>query len=82
MHMSSFQGEESEIVIISLVRSNNVPADRNPIGFLRMANRVNVLLSRAKRAMYIIGNAATLVRDERDNIWPTIIKHLRDEQQV
>ena len=42
--IDNFQGEESDIVVISLVRSNMHGA----IGFLKEEQRVNVLLSRAK----------------------------------
>lgn len=41
--------------MISLVRSNA----ENKVGFLRTSNRINVLLSRAKHGMYIIGNSKT-----------------------
>ncbi|KAH0285979.1 hypothetical protein KCU62_g7088, partial [Aureobasidium sp. EXF-3399] len=44
--VDNFQGEEAEVVVISLVRSN----DRHSCGFLRTSNRINVLLSRAKNA--------------------------------
>ncbi|KAL4876729.1 P-loop containing nucleoside triphosphate hydrolase protein [Aspergillus karnatakaensis] len=53
--IDNFQGEEAKVVVISLVRSNN----QNQCGFLRTPNRVNVLLSRAKHGMYIIGNSTT-----------------------
>ncbi|KAL3456102.1 AAA domain-containing protein [Aspergillus heterothallicus] len=53
--IDNFQGEEAKVVVISLVRSNN----QNRCGFLRTPNRINVLLSRAKHGMYIIGNSAT-----------------------
>ncbi|KAI5201119.1 hypothetical protein E4T39_05341 [Aureobasidium subglaciale] len=53
--VDNFQGEEAEVVIISLVRSNQ----EQKCGFLRTSNRINVLLSRAKNGMYIIGNSAT-----------------------
>ncbi|KAK4216738.1 hypothetical protein QBC37DRAFT_471134 [Rhypophila decipiens] len=53
--VDNFQGEEAKVVIVSLVRSN----DRQNCGFLRTSNRVNVLLSRAKHGMFIIGNAIT-----------------------
>ncbi|KAI5848750.1 hypothetical protein DFP73DRAFT_583390 [Morchella snyderi] len=51
--VDNFQGEEAKIVIISLVRSNK----ERKVGFLRTTNRINVLLSRAKHGMYLIGNA-------------------------
>ena len=53
--VDNFQGEEAEIVVISLVRSN----DHHRCGFLNTSNRINVLLSRAKNGMYIIGNSKT-----------------------
>ena len=53
--VDNFQGEEAKVVIISLVRSN----DESRCGFLKTSNRINVLLSRARHGMYIIGNAHT-----------------------
>lgn len=53
--VDNFQGEEAKVVVISLVRSN----DQKKCGFLGTSNRINVLLSRAKHGMYIIGNSAT-----------------------
>jgi hypothetical protein len=53
--VDNFQGEEAKIVIISLVRSNMMKS----VGFLKTTNRINVLLSRAKHGMYLIGNADT-----------------------
>lgn len=52
MVLDSFQGEESEIVLLSLVRNNN----RGSIGFLSNVNRICVALSRAKQGFYIMGN--------------------------
>ncbi|KAG9695911.1 hypothetical protein KCU95_g3802, partial [Aureobasidium melanogenum] len=53
--VDNFQGEEADVVVISLVRSN----DQQKCGFLRTSNQINVLLSRAKNGMYIIGNSNT-----------------------
>ena len=52
----NFQGEEADVVVISTVlcNSNCTP------GFLRVTNRVNVMLSRARKGMYILGNSPTL----------------------
>ena len=50
--VDNYQGEENEIIILSLVRSNT----ENRIGFLSISNRVCVALSRAKRGLYCIGN--------------------------
>ncbi|EXK49644.1 hypothetical protein FOMG_02133 [Fusarium oxysporum f. sp. melonis 26406] len=50
--VDNFQGEEAKVVIISLVRSN----PRHKMGFLKTSNRINVLLSRARHGMYLIGD--------------------------
>jgi ATP-dependent RNA/DNA helicase IGHMBP2 len=54
--VDGFQGQENEAIIISLVRSN--PAGQ--IGFLADTRRTNVALTRARRAVLIIGDSATL----------------------
>ncbi|KAH0273119.1 P-loop containing nucleoside triphosphate hydrolase protein, partial [Aureobasidium melanogenum] len=53
--IDNYQGQESDIVVASLVRSNS----DNDIGFLSSLERLNVLLSRARNALILIGNAAT-----------------------
>lgn len=58
--VDSFQGQEKEIVVISLVRSN---AD-GQIGFLKDYRRMNVAMTRAKEKLYIIGDSSTLAKDE------------------
>jgi len=54
--VDNYQGEENDIIIISVVRSNR----DNVIGFLKSANRINVALSRARNGLYIFGNADCL----------------------
>eukprot|EP00951_Prasinocladus_malaysianus_P031601 scaffold303516_cov48-Prasinocladus_malaysianus.AAC.1 len=54
--VDNFQGEESDIIITSLVRSNRY----GDIGFLSSEQRVNVMLSRARNGMYIFGNMECL----------------------
>lgn len=53
--VDGFQGEQAKVIIISLVRSNK----HSKVGFLKLKNRINVLLSRVQEGMYLIGNAAT-----------------------
>lgn len=50
--VDNFQGEEARIIIASLVRSNAA----GKIGFLYEPQRVNVLLSRARDALILVGN--------------------------
>jgi superfamily I DNA and/or RNA helicase len=54
--VDGFQGQEREIICISLVRSNA----RNEIGFLQDIRRMNVALTRAKQHLVVIGDSATL----------------------
>lgn len=53
--IDSYQGEENDIVLLSLVRS---PREYNPysVGFLENQNRAVVALSRARRGFYMFGN--------------------------
>ncbi len=58
--VDGFQGREKEIVLISLVRSN----ESNNIGFLRDLRRLNVALTRAKRKLIVIGDSSTIAKNE------------------
>ncbi len=51
-NIDAFQGSECDIVLYSLVRSN----DNYDLGFLKDQRRVNVALSRGKNCLYIVGN--------------------------
>lgn len=53
--VDSFQGNEADLVILSLVR-NNAWVGRHALGFLRDRRRMNVALSRAKRQLVIVGS--------------------------
>lgn len=54
--VDGFQGQERDVIVISLVRSN----DAGNIGFLRDLRRMNVAMTRARMKLIIIGDAATL----------------------
>jgi helicase required for RNAi-mediated heterochromatin assembly 1 len=64
----SYQGEENEVVLLSLVRSN----EEQKIGFLAVENRVCVAMSRAKRGFYVFGNGQILATV--DPLWWEITK--------
>lgn len=54
--VDGFQGQERDIIYISLVRSNELME----IGFLSDIRRMNVALTRAKKKLVVIGDSATL----------------------
>ena len=54
--IDSFQGQERDIVYISMTRSNT----ENKIGFLSDTRRMNVAMTRARKKLVIIGDSATL----------------------
>ncbi|CAB4391624.1 unnamed protein product [Rhizophagus irregularis] len=78
--VDNFQGEEANIVIISLVR-NNSGNKYSSIGFLKSKNRSNVLLSRAREGMYLIGNSE-LMASKSEDMWATVVNILRQRNQV
>ena len=57
--IDSFQGQEMQNVIISLVRSN----EDGSIGFLKDHRRMNVAMTRAKENLFIIGDSSTISSD-------------------
>ena len=56
--VDGFQGQERDIIMISLVRANA----EGEIGFLRDLRRMNVAITRARMKLIIIGNATTMTR--------------------
>ena len=56
--VDGFQGQERDVIVISLVRSN----DEGQIGFLRDLRRMNVAITRARMKVIILGNRKTLTR--------------------
>ena len=57
--IDGFQGQEREVIAISLVRSNH----KSMIGFLADYRRLNVAMTRAKKKLFLIGDSSTLCDD-------------------
>ncbi|GBP30873.1 NFX1-type zinc finger-containing protein 1 [Eumeta japonica] len=64
--VDNYQGEESKIILLSLVRNN----EEGNVGFLATDNRVCVALSRAREGMYIMGNIDMLKK--KSELWTKI----------
>jgi superfamily I DNA and/or RNA helicase len=56
--VDGFQGQERDVIVISLVRSN----DEGQIGFLRDLRRMNVAITRARMKLIILGDSQTMTR--------------------
>ena len=56
--VDGFQGQERDIILISLVRSNSA----GQVGFLRDLRRMNVAITRARMKLILVGHQATLCR--------------------
>ena len=56
--VDGFQGQERDIILISLVRSN----DEGQIGFLKDLRRMNVAMTRARMKLIILGNKDTMTK--------------------
>ncbi len=54
--IDGFQGQERDVIYISLVRSN----DKHEIGFLQDYRRMNVAMTRARMVLVVIGDSATI----------------------
>lgn len=54
--VDSFQGSEADLVIVSLVRNNHHSYVRSALGFLTDSRRMNVLLSRARWRLILVGS--------------------------
>ncbi len=72
--VDGFQGQERDVIVISLVRSN----DEGQIGFLRDLRRMNVAMTRARMKLIILGDKETMTRHPfYRQLWQ-YIQHLKD----
>ena len=69
--VDNFQGEENDIILLSLVRSNK----NEKVGFIKIENRACVALSRAKKGFYCVGNLTLL--SKHSDIWRKIVEDLK-----
>ncbi|MBL0024932.1 MAG: C-terminal helicase domain-containing protein [Saprospiraceae bacterium] len=70
--IDGFQGQEKEIIYISLVRCNDI----GDIGFLKDERRLNVAMTRAQKKLIILGDSATIAQHE---IYASLIAHVETQ---
>jgi serine/threonine protein kinase len=74
--VDSFQGNQADAVIVSLVRNNGLLPEKG-LGFLKEQERINVLLSRAERMLVLVGSwdflkeqvRTVAIDDENHRLW-------------
>ena len=69
--VDAFQGQETQLVVFTAARSN----PRGDLGFLRDPRRRNVAITRAKRGLVLVGDAATLSNSRH---WRALVDSCRD----
>ena len=73
--VDGFQGQERDVIVISLVRDN----DAGNIGFLRDLRRMNVAITRARMKLIVIGNVQTL---SRHRFYRSLAEHFRQHGEM
>ena len=73
--VDGFQGQERDVILISLVRAN----DKGQIGFLRDLRRMNVAITRARMKLFILGDATTMTRHPFYRRLFEYIRHVRGQ---
>jgi AAA domain len=77
--IDNYQGEESDIVLVSMTRSNK----SHDIGFMAAPERLNVLLSRARDGLIMIGNSETFMNARKGReVWRKLFDHLKENDHI
>lgn len=82
--VDAFQGKEFDVVLLSIVRTNAALRGDDPdlaltrkYGFLRLSNRLNVAMSRQKRLLVVVGDAALARAAETSEAAPGLAEFYR-----
>ena len=79
VELDNYQGEENDIVLVSMTRSNK----SHDIGFMAAPERLNVLLSRARNALIVIGNFETFMHARKGKeVWQKLFDHLKQNNHI
>ena len=80
--VDSFQGGEAEVVLVSLVRHNASEDSGKAIGFLSDPSRVNVMFSRARRLLVVVGALRHFERHGSNSFWEGLARHVRSDRRL
>ncbi|KAF4589038.1 Helicase required for RNAi-mediated heterochromatin assembly 1 [Ophiocordyceps camponoti-floridani] len=70
--VDDFQGEENEIILLSLVRGSSEAGRLGSIGFVADENRAVVATSRARQGFYIFGDSRNMLHGRGRDVWGRI----------
>ena len=73
--VDGFQGQERDVIIISMVRDN----DKGEIGFLGDLRRMNVAITRARMKLIVIGNSETL---SKHRFYAGLVEYFKEKGMV
>eukprot|EP01029_Cantina_marsupialis_P030820 TRINITY_DN84839_c0_g2_i2.p1 TRINITY_DN84839_c0_g2~~TRINITY_DN84839_c0_g2_i2.p1 ORF type:complete len:442 (-),score=144.07 TRINITY_DN84839_c0_g2_i2:127-1452(-) len=73
--VDGFQGREKELIVLSMVRSNEL----REIGFLSDRRRTNVAVTRARRGLFVVGDSFTL---QTDSLLKSLMEHIEENGSV
>jgi|GEM_PF-5631849 len=79
--VDSFQGREAEVVLVSLARNNASEEPTKAIGFLVDPSRTNVMFSRARRLLVIVGSLSHFERHGKGTFWEPLCAYVRRERR-
>ena len=74
--VDGFQGSECDIIVFSATRCN----DANIVGFLKDYRRINVMLTRTKNGLIVVGDRQTLANG--DSLWHDWLKYVCDDNKA
>ncbi|MBE7483100.1 MAG: hypothetical protein HS104_24395 [Polyangiaceae bacterium] len=79
--VDSYQGRQAEVVVVSLVRSNPIEETSKAIGFLDDPSRVNVMFSRARRLLIVVGCLEHFAGHGKGTFWEAVVTYFRSERR-
>lgn len=80
--VDSFQGKEFDVVLLSIVRSNEETEMKKRVGFLNNDNRLCVAFSRAKRLLVAVGDSRTVAFDGEKEYVKALHEMYKKSQQL
>ena len=74
----SFQGRQAEVVFVSLARNNTFDGNRRALGFLQAPELTNVMFSRARRLLVVVGSLEHFARFPGTH-WEDVVRYVRSD---